>query len=120
MIYGYVRVSTDKQTLENQEFEINNFCEQEHIKIDKWITETISGTKDFEKRKLGRVLKKLKSGDILIRSEISRLGRNLLQIMISLQSLAFREDLSSTDVRLWTHYRLKCSTNRLFINRLLH
>lgn len=65
MIYGYVRVSTDKQTLENQEFEINNFCEKEQIKIDKWITETISGTKDFEKRKLGRVLKKLKGGDIL-------------------------------------------------------
>ena len=52
MIYGYVRVSTDKQTLENQEFEINNFCEKEQIKIDKWITETISGTKDFEKQKL--------------------------------------------------------------------
>ena len=81
MIYGYVRVSTDKQTLENQEFEINNFCEKEQIKIDKWITETISGTKDFEKRMLGRVLKKLKGGDTLICSEISRLGRNLLQIM---------------------------------------
>ena len=81
MIYGYLRVSTDKQTLENQEFEIKTFCEREHISIDKWITETISGTKDFEKRKLGKLLKKLKKGDILICSEISRLGRNLLQIM---------------------------------------
>lgn len=60
MIYGYLRVSTDKQTLENQEFEIKTFCEREHISIDKWITETISGTKDFEKRKLGKLLKKLK------------------------------------------------------------
>lgn len=81
MIYGYLRVSTDKQTLENQEFEIKTFCEKEHISIDKWITETISGTKDFEKRKLGKLLKKLKKGDVLICSEISRLGRNLLQIM---------------------------------------
>lgn len=81
MIYGYLRVSTDKQTLENQEFEIKTFCEREHISIDKWITETISGTKDFEKRKLGKLLKKLKKGDVLICSEISRLGRNLLQIM---------------------------------------
>lgn len=56
MIYGYLRVSTDKQTLENQEFEIKTFCEREHIAIDKWITETISGTKDFEKRKLGNLL----------------------------------------------------------------
>ena len=81
MIYGYIRVSTDKQSLENQEFEINSFCNKENIKIDKWITETISGTKDFEKRKLGKTIKKLKSGDVLICSEISRLGRNLLQIM---------------------------------------
>lgn len=103
MIYGYVRVSTDKQTLENQEFEINNFCEKEQINIDKWITETISGTKDFEKRKLGRVLKKLKSGDILICSEISRLGRNLLQIMTIL-NLCLQKD-----AQVWTikdNYRL--------------
>ena len=81
MIYGYIRVSTDKQTLENQEFEIKNFCEKESIQIDKWVMETISGTKDFEKRKLGKVLKRLKQNDILICSEVSRLGRNLLQIM---------------------------------------
>lgn len=79
MIYGYVRVSTDKQSLQNQEFEINNFCQMQQIKIDKWIAEMISGTKDFEKRKLGILLKKLKKDDILICSEISRLGRNLLQ-----------------------------------------
>lgn len=103
MIYGYVRVSTDKQTLENQEFEINNFCEKEQIKIDKWITETISGTKDFEKRMLGRVLKKLKGGDTLICSEISRLGRNLLQIMTILNICLQKE------VQVWTikdNYRL--------------
>ena len=51
MIYGYIRVSTDKQMLENQEFEINNFCDKKNIKIDKWITEKISGTKDCDKRK---------------------------------------------------------------------
>ena len=81
MIYGYIRVSTDKQTLANQEFEINNFCIRERIKTDKLVTETISGTKDFEKRKLGRLLKRLKPNDILICTEISRLGRNLMQIM---------------------------------------
>lgn len=103
MIYGYIRVSTDKQTLENQEFEINNFCLKENIKVDKWITETISGTKDFEKRKLGKALKKLKSGDVLICSEISRLGRNLLQIMTILNICMQKE------VQVWTikdNYRL--------------
>lgn len=103
MIYGYLRVSTDKQTLENQEFEIKTFCEREHISIDKWITETISGTKDFEKRKLGKLLKKLKKGDILICSEISRLGRNLLQIMTILNICMKKES------QVWTikdNYRL--------------
>lgn len=45
MIYGYIRVSSDKQTVENQRFEINNFCKKNDISIDGWIEETISGTK---------------------------------------------------------------------------
>lgn len=81
MIYGYIRVSTDKQTVENQEFEIKRFIKKNNIKIDFWIKETISGTTELNKRKLGNLLKKLKKGDILIASELSRLGRNLLQIM---------------------------------------
>lgn len=96
MIYGYIRVSTDRQSLENQEFEINNFCKKENIKIDKWITETISGIKDFEKRKLGKILKRLKAGDIIICSEISRLGRNLLQIMTIL-NICMRKE-----TQIWT------------------
>ena len=103
MIYGYIRVSTDKQTLENQVFEVENFCAQESLTIDQWITEKISGTKDYEKRELGRAIKKLKIGDILICSEISRLGRNLFQIMTILNKCMQRE------AQVWTikeHYRL--------------
>ena len=66
MIYAYVRVSTDKQTLENQEFEIKNFCAREKISIDTWEMETISSTKSFEKRKLGKLLKRLRKGYIMI------------------------------------------------------
>ena len=103
MIYAYIRVSTDKQTLENQKFEIENFCQRESITINQWITETISGTKDFEKRKLGKLLKRVKQGDILISSEISRFGRNLLQIMTIL-NICMKKG-----VRVWTikdNYRL--------------
>ena len=81
MIYGYLRVSTDKQSLENQKFEIENFAKTNNINIDKWIMETISSKKPLEERKLGKILRKLKQDDILITSEISRLGRNLLQVM---------------------------------------
>lgn len=81
MIYGYIRVSTEKQTVENQKFEIIEFCKERDIDIEKWISETISATKKLNERKFGRLLKKLSKGDIVIVSEISRLGRNLLQIM---------------------------------------
>ena len=77
MIYGYIRVSTDKQTVENQRFEINNFCTKQDIVVHKWIEETISGTKNVDERKLGKLLKKMKKEDILICSELSRLGRSL-------------------------------------------
>lgn len=81
MIYGYIRVSSDKQTVENQRFEINNFCKKENLKVNDWIEETISGTKNYDKRQLGDLLKRVAKGDIIICSELSRLGRNLFMIM---------------------------------------
>lgn len=81
MIYGYIRVSTDHQTTENQRFEIKRFCEKQDLVIDCWIEETISATTDLNKRKLGRLLRRIQKDDLIIASELSRLGRNLLQVM---------------------------------------
>lgn len=103
MVYGYVRVSSDKQTVENQKYEIIRFCERENISIDGWIEETISGTKNYDKRKLGKLLKKIKKGDLIICSELSRLGRNLFMIMEILNICMTRE------CKVWTikdNYRL--------------
>ena len=103
MIYGYIRVSSDKQTVENQRFEISNFCRRENLIIDGWIEETISGTKNYDKRKLGALLKKVGKGDIIICSELSRLGRNLFMIM------EIHNICMSKDCRVWTikdNYRL--------------
>ena len=75
MIYGYIRVSSDKQTVENQRFEIKNFCDNQNIKIDGWIEETISGTKAYNKRELGKLLNKVQKDDLIICAELSRLGR---------------------------------------------
>lgn len=108
MTYGYIRVSTDKQTVENQRYEINHFCEQQGVVIAKWIEETVSGTKLIKERKLGELLKKMKKGDILICSELSRLGRNLLMIMAVLNECMNRE------VQVWTikdNYRLGSDIN---------
>lgn len=103
MVYGYIRVSTDRQTVENQRFEIKRFCKKESVKVDSWIEETISGTKDIDKRKLGELLSRLRKGDILICSELSRLGRNLLMIMSILN------ECMKNDIQVWTikdNYRL--------------
>lgn len=103
MIYGYIRVSSDKQTVENQRFEINNFCERKKIKIDGWIEETISGMKSYDKRQLGRLLNKVQKDDLIICAELSRLGRNLFMIMEILNICMTKE------CRVWTikdNYRL--------------
>lgn len=81
MNYGYIRVSSDKQTVENQRFEIMQFCETNDLIIDGWIEETISGTKEYSKRQLGLLLKKVTEGDLIICAELSRLGRSLFMIM---------------------------------------
>ncbi len=81
MIYGYIRVSTNKQTTENQRWEIEKYCAKNNLIVDKWIEETISATKDIKKRKLGKLIKRLHANDIIIASELSRLGRKLLEVM---------------------------------------
>lgn len=81
MIYGYIRCSTDHQNTINQRFEINNFAQKNNITIDFWVEETLSAQINIKKRKLNSLLKKLQKGDILITTELSRLGRNLLQVM---------------------------------------
>jgi len=103
MNYGYIRVSTDKQTVENQRFEVNRFCQANNCKIDVWVEETISGTKAPERRKLGKVIDEMKKGDVLICAELSRLGRNLLMVMSILNQCMNKE------VQVWTikdNYRL--------------
>ncbi|MDR3001217.1 MAG: recombinase family protein [Fibromonadaceae bacterium] len=81
MIYGYIRVSTAHQNTENQRFELCKFAENQGFSIEKWITEKISSTKELKERKFSHLLKKARKGDIIIATEISRLGRNLLEIM---------------------------------------
>jgi DNA invertase Pin-like site-specific DNA recombinase len=108
MIYGYIRVSTEKQTLENQRYEINQFCKKSSLKVNKWIEETISGTKRVRDRKLGELIKKMKKDDILICSELSRLGRNLLMIM------GILNECMNRDIQVWTikdNYRLGSDIN---------
>ena len=103
MIYGYIRVSTDKQTTENQRFEILKFADEKKLSIDRWIEETISATKKLSDRKLGALIERVHEDDILIVTELSRLGRSLLEVMSILHTLMEK------DVKVFTtkeHYEL--------------
>ena len=80
-VYAYIRVSTVTQSYESQEYEIRKYCDSHHVDIHKWITESASGMVAVEKRSLGRIIRKMSKGDLLICTELSRLGRNMLMIM---------------------------------------
>ena len=96
MNYGYIRVSTDKQTVENQRYEITEFAQKNGIQIDEWIEETISGTLEPQRRQLGTLLERVQKDDLIICSELSRLGRSLFMIMSILNKLM------ETGARVWT------------------
>ncbi|MGN0919396.1 MAG: recombinase family protein [Alphaproteobacteria bacterium] len=101
-IIGYIRVSSNKQTLEHQRFEMMQFAKHQGFHITHWVEEKISSRKALKSRKLGPLLDHLQE-DILIASEISRLGRSLLEVMRIL------EICLNKNCQVWTikeHYRL--------------
>lgn len=82
MIYGYLRVSTDKQDVNSQKQDVDRFAKDKGWTIDEYITdEGVSGGKNPEKRNLGPLLDKVKKDDKIVSSEISRLGRDLYMVM---------------------------------------
>lgn len=100
---GYIRVSSSRQTLEHQKFEITNFTIKNGLQIDEWVEEKISSRKSLDKRKLGKLLDNLREDDILITCEISRLGRSLLEVMKILETCL------NKNCQVWTlkeNYRL--------------
>ncbi len=98
MVYAYIRVSSDKQTVENQRFDILRYGDEKKIRVDTWIEETVSGAKRVSERKLGEYLDRMGSDDILIVSELSRLGRNLMEVM-SILHLCMEKDTRVHSIR---------------------
>ena len=85
-VYGYLRVSTDKQDCDNQKIGVEELAKKQGIPIENWIVDDgVSGIKEPEKRKLGKLLKRIKSGDVIICSELSRLGRRLFMVISILE-----------------------------------
>lgn len=94
--YAYIRVSTDRQNVENQKYEILKFADEKKIRITEWIQETVSGVKKAEERKLGILLRHMRNDDVLIATELSRLGRSVMEVMSILH------DCMERDIKIFT------------------
>ena len=81
MTIAYIRVSTQIQTCQGQRFEIESWSVRRGIKINIWVEEKVSGMKNLRERTLGRALGKMNRGDLLVCTELSRLGRNMMMVM---------------------------------------
>lgn len=81
MIIGYIRVSTEKQNLENQKHKILEYAHDHGFAMDEFIEIEISSKGSIKKRMIDELHSKLKEGDTLICTELSRLGRNMLEIL---------------------------------------
>ena len=86
-VVGYVRVSSDKQTVKNQEHSILQYCNSHSMTLDETIEVSLSSRRTIKQRRIDELLEKLQAGDILIVSELSRLARSVGQIAIIIDTL---------------------------------
>ena len=94
-VYGYLRVSTDKQDINNNKADILLKANELKLGNVEWIEETISGTKDWKNRELGKLMDRIKSGDVLITSEMSRFGRTISN------NMEFMANAASKNVKIY-------------------
>ena len=81
MVIAYIRVSTELQSYEGQQYEIEQWCHRRNWEVHRWVQEKVSGAKEINRRTLGRLLKRMNRGDVLVCTELSRLGRNMMMVM---------------------------------------
>ena len=87
MIYGYLRVSKIDQHLESQKSLIARYVVDHKMLIDEWIQVEISSRKSIEKRRITELLDKVETGDVVIVSEISRVGRSIKEVLQIIEEL---------------------------------
>ena len=86
-VFSYLRVSTDEQQIKNQRMEIESYCKNHNLTIDETIEIKISSKKDLKRRHIDELLSRLKKGDTLIVSELSRLGRSIRELSTIVEKL---------------------------------
>ena len=104
-VMGYIRVSTAEQDIKNQRHEILEYANKNKLHIDNWVEIEISSRKTKKERRIDELLSILKTGDTLIVSELSRLGRSTSEVIDIVNELtekkidfvAIKQNLNITD-----------------------
>ena len=80
--WGYARISTDKQSLQNQKLQIHDYVNSRKKNVDRIVTATVSSRKKANKRELDCILQGAASGEVtnLVFAELSRLGRSIGEV----------------------------------------
>lgn len=89
--FAYLRVSSDQQDIKNQKFGLLEYCNNRNINPIKFVEDTVSGKITWKERAIGNILEKAIKGDLIVVSEISRLGRSTLQVLEILEAAAKKE-----------------------------
>lgn len=89
--FAYLRVSTDKQDVKNQKLGVLDYCNAQNINPIKFIEDTTSGKTPWKARAIGNILETAEPGDVIVVSEVSRLGRSILQVLEILEIAAQKE-----------------------------
>lgn len=85
MIYGYVRVSTQEQSVDSQKNSISRYCIEKKLMVDEWIELEMSSRKSTALRRIDELLDKLSPNDTIISSELSRLGRSIKETLNTIE-----------------------------------
>ncbi len=112
MIFAYIRVSTELQSYEGQRYEIEQWIGRLGWSVDKWVQEKASGTKEVKKRTLNSLLQRMTRNDILICTELSRLGRNMMMVM-SILNTCSQKGICIYSIK--DHFQLSDSLNSKII-----
>lgn len=86
-VIGYIRVSTDKQDFQQQKYSLLSYAQKKNLRITDFIEVEVSSRKTKKERKINELFELLKPNDVLLISELSRLGRNMLEILSIIQEL---------------------------------
>jgi DNA invertase Pin-like site-specific DNA recombinase len=87
-IVGYIRISTDKQDLDKQSHLLLEYARKERLIIDEFIEAEVSSREDTGARHIDELQTKLQKGDTLLVAELSRLGREMLQVLNIINDLS--------------------------------